>query len=161
MNKIFYNIAAVIFLVILTSCAGYEPIFSTSKIGFKIADYSISGDNKIGNQLYVKLNDISKSSQNNSSARKIYILIKASKNKKPTAKNNAGKILGYNISITSKIIIKDLATGKEIINKNLSFSSTYAVQDQFSETLKLENRVQENLIDKIYQDLLIEIAENI
>ena len=34
-------------------------------------------------------------------------------------------------------------------------SSVYKVQDQYSETIKLENQTIENLINKTYQDLLI------
>jgi hypothetical protein len=35
------------------------------------------------------------------------------------------------------------------------------VQEQYFETLKLENKAIENLIEKTYQNLLIEISENI
>ena len=45
--------------------------------------------------------------------------------------------------------------------KILLSSSSYKVQDQHSETIKLENRTIENLINKTYQDLLIKLSENI
>ena len=52
-------------------------------------------------------------------------------------------------------------TGNEILNENFDFSSVYKAQDQYSETIKLENRAIENLINKIYQDLLIKLSQNI
>jgi len=35
------------------------------------------------------------------------------------------------------------------------------VQDQYSETLKLENKSIENLIDKTYKEFLIKLSEGI
>ena len=38
-------------------------------------------------------------------------------------------------------------------------SSSYKVQDQYSDTKEIENRAIENLINKTHQDLLIKISE--
>ena len=50
---------------------------------------------------------------------------------------------------------------KQILNETFVFSSTYTVQDQYSETIKLENKSLENLINETYEDLLIKLIENI
>ena len=161
MKKIFYTLISLIFLLSINACKGYKPIFGSSNINFKIVDYSISGDKKIGNQIYSKLYNLSKSSTNTPKTKNIYILINAVKNKNATSKNNAGKILGYKIELSTKITIKDIMTGSKILNENYVFSSTFKVHDLYSETLKLENRSIENLINKTYQDLLIKLSENI
>ena len=62
--------------------------------------------------------------------------------------------------MTSHIIIKNYSTGDEIVNKVFSETSSYAVQDQYSETIKLEKKNIEDMINKIYQNLLISISEN-
>ena len=49
----------------------------------------------------------------------------------------------------------------EILNESFVFSSSYKVQNQHSETIKLENRSIENLINETYQDLLVKLLENI
>ena len=49
-------------------------------------------------------------------------------------------------------------TGDKILNQNFSYSSVYRVQDNHSETIKLENKSIEDLINKIYQNLLIKMA---
>ena len=51
--------------------------------------------------------------------------------------------------------------GNEILSESFSFSSIYKAQDQYSETIKLENKTTENLINKTYQDLLIKLSANL
>ena len=54
-----------------------------------------------------------------------------------------------------------MITGDEILSDNFSFSEVYKAQDQFSETVKLENQNIQNLIDRTYQDLLIKLSEKL
>jgi len=161
MKKISYLLISLIFLINISACAGYKPIFGSSNLEFKIVDYSISGDKRLGNQIYSRLYDFSKSTENVKGAKNIYILINSSQNKNVTAKNSAGKILGYRISLSTAITVKDLMTGNEILNETFSYSSTYKTQDEFFETKKLENQTIENLINTTYQDLLIKLSEKL
>ena len=97
--------------------------------------------------------------KNKNSRESINVLIKIKKNKDATVKSNTGKILEYKISLNSNIEIKNYLNNEIILNYNKNSYSSYSVQDQFSETLKLENRAIENLINKIYQDLIIAMSE--
>ena len=161
MKKISYLLISLVLLINIGACTGYKPIFGSSNLKFKIADYSIIGNKKLGNQIYSKLYNLSQSSKNTSEIKKIYILINVSKDKNATAKNSAGKILAYKINLSTTVIVKNFNTGNQILNENFASSSSYKVQDQYSETIKLENRAIENLINKTYQDLLIKLSENI
>jgi len=161
MKKITSLIISSILLILLNSCADYKPIFSSANLQFVVAEYSITGDKKLGNQIYSKLNNLSKSNKNNLKAQSINISIDISKNKKATAKNSAGKILENKIILNSNIIIKDFLTNDEILKHNFIYSSSYKTQDQHSETVKLENQNTENLLNKTYEDLLIKMSENI
>ena len=161
MKKIPYLFISFIILIYIGACAGYKPIFSSSNLEFIITDYSILGDKKLGNQIYSKLYNLSKSTKKTSETKNIYLLINVSKDKKATAKDSAGKILGYRIILSAAITIKDVMTGNEILNENFSLSSTYKAQDQYSETIKLENQITENLINSIFQDLLIKLSANL
>ena len=161
MKKISYLLILLIFLINISGCSGYKPIFSSSNLEFKIVDYSISGDKKLGNQIYSKLFNYSKPNENVPEANKIYILIHSSQNKKATAKNSTGKILGYKIDVSTAITVKNLMTGNEILNETFSYSSTYKTQDEFYETRKLEDQTIENLINTTSQDLLIKLSENL
>ena len=161
MKKISYLFISFIILINIVACAGYQPIFGSTNLEFKIADYSISGDKKLGNQIYSKLYNLSRSNKKTSETKNIYLLIDVSKDKKATAKDSAGKILGYKINLSTTITIKDVMTGSEILSENFSLSSTYKAQDQYFETVKLEKQTTENLINNIYQDLLIKLSANL
>ena len=161
MKKTIYFIFSFVLLILINECTGYKPIFGSSNLEFKIVDYSISGDKRLGNQIYSRLYDFSKSTENVTGAKNIYILINSSQNKNVTAKNSAGKILGYRVSLSTEITAKDLMTGNEILNETFFYSSTYKTQDEFFETKKLENQTIENLINKTYQDLLIKLSEKL
>ena len=162
MKKISYLLISLILLLNISACTGYKPIFSSSNIiEFKITNYSITGDKKLGNQIYSKLYNLSQITKNTSEVKNIYILINVLKEKNATAKNSAGKILAYKINLSTTVIVENFTTGNQILNESFASSSSYKVQDQYSETIKLENRVIENLINKTYQDLLIKLSENI
>ena len=160
MKKITYIIIAIIFLTFINACAGYKPIYTTN-LQFKIVDYSIKSNKKLGRQIYYKLYNSFKSNQNNAEAQSVTITIDTTKNKNATVKDSTGKILEYRIILNSGIIIKDYLTNDEVLNHNFSYSFMYKAQDLHSETIKLENQTTQNLINKIYQDLLIKLSEKL
>ena len=161
MKKISYLFILFIILINIGACTGYKPIFGSSNLEFKIADYSISGDKNLGNQIYSKLYNLSLRSEKTPEAKNIYLLINASKEKNATAKDSAGKILGYRINLSASITIKDVMGGNQILSENFSYSSTYKTQDQYFDTVKLEKQTIENLIENLYQDLLIKLSANL
>ena len=148
MKKITYLIISLIFLSFINACAGYKPIYTTG-LQFEIADYSIKTNKKLGRKIYSKLYDLSKSNKKNTKTQSITIIIDITKNKTATVKDSAGKVLEYKIILSSNIIIKDYLTDDEILNQTFSYSSTYKVQDLYSETKKLEKKSIINLINKI------------
>ena len=158
MKKITYLIIFIILLNFINACAGYKPIYTTN-LEFEIADYSIKSNKKLGQQIYSKLYNLSKSNKNNANARSIAVSIDITKDKNATVKDGAGKVLEYRIILTSNIGMKDYLTNDEILDKIFSYSVTYKVQDQYSETIKLENKSIGNLINKTFQNLLIEMSQ--
>ena len=161
MKKIFYTINIIIIIISMTSCTGYKPIFSSSNVLFKINNYKIKDNKKLGNKIYSKIYLLSKSNKNNPAAKSIDLIIGVKKNKTATAKNSTGKILEYRINIDTKILVKDYLTEDEILNQNYSSSASYRVQDQYSETLSLENKTIENLINLSFQEFLISLSDKI
>ena len=160
MKKITYLIISLIFLSFINACAGYKPIYTTTNLQFEIADYSIKTNKKLGRQIYSKLYNLSKSNKKNAETKSITIIIDTTKNKNAAAKDNAGKVLEYRIILINNIIIKDHLTDDEILNQTFSYSSTYKVQDQHSDTIKFENKSIEDLINKTYQNLLIKMSKS-
>jgi len=161
MKKITYLIFAFIVLIFISECAGYKPIFGSTNIQFDIADYSIKGDKIIGKKIYSRLHGLSKSEKNDQNITSVKFLIDTLKNKEATIKDNVGKILEYKITIKTKIITTDFITDEKILNQTFISSLTYKVKDQHSDTIKLENKSVENLINKIFQEILIKLSHNI
>jgi len=148
-------------LICIYACADYKPIFGSANLQFEIADYSVEGDRKLGNKIYSKLYNLSKSNKNQKEITSVVINIKVLKEKNSTSKDATGKILEYKINLNTKVIVKNYLTNDTLLDKNFISSSSYKVQDQYSDTVKLENLVIENLINITYQELLIKLSENI
>ena len=161
MKKIAYSIFSFILLLFINGCAGYEPIFGSTNLQFKIADYSIEGNKILGNKIYAKLYILSKSKKNDQSLRNIDLVIKVSKDKNVTTKDSAGKILQYKITLNTDIKVTDFITKDKILNQIFVSSLTYKIQDKYSDTVDLENRSIEDLLNKTYQELVTRLTQNL
>jgi len=161
MKKIIYLFLILFSTTLINGCAGYKPIFSSTNLNFKISDYTVEGDKVLGNKIYSKLYSLSSPGKEDPSIKIISMLIDSSKTKSPTSKDTAGKILEYKIILTTKIQVKDFATKNNILDQTFTSSISYRVQDQFSETVTLENKSLENLINKTYEEILIKLSQNI
>ena len=150
-----------IFFILANGCAGYKPIYSNSNLEFKIVDYTIKGDKRLGNKIYSKLYNLSRTKKNLDSDKSIILLIDTSLNKNETSKDSSGKILEYKLTLIAKIEILDFLSNDRILYQAFVSSLSYKVQSQYSETIKLENSSIEDLIDKTYKDLLVKLAQNI
>ena len=159
MKKITFLIISSILFIYINACTGYTPIYSSSNFNFKIADYALKGEERLANLIYRKLYNVSLSNKDNPDAQSISLSIETDKERKPTVKNSAGKILEYKINLNTKIIINNFLTDKRILNKDFNYSISYKVQDEHSETIKLENKNIENLVNKTYEDVIIKISE--
>ena len=148
-------------LICIYACADYKPIFGSANLKFEIADYSVEGDKKLGNKIYSKLYNLSKSNKNQKETTSVVINIKILKEKNSTSKDATGKILEYKINLNTKVIVKNYLTNNTLLDKNFISYSSYKVQDRYSDTIKIENQVIENLINRTYQELLIKLSENI
>ena len=161
MKKIAYPIFSFILLLFIAGCAGYKPIFGSTNLQFEIADYSIEGNKILGNKIYSKLYSLSKSKKDDQNLRRVDLVIKVSKDKNVTTKDSAGKILQYKITLNTDIKVTDFITKDKILNQIFVSSLTYKVQDKYSDTVDLENRSIEDLLNKTYQELVTRLAQNL
>ena len=161
MKKITHPIFSFILLLFINGCVGYEPIFGSTNLQFEIADYSIEGNKILGNKIYSKLYSLSKSKKDDQNLRRVDLVIKVSKDKNVTTKDSAGKILQYKITLNTDIKVTDFITKDKILNQIFVSSLTYKVQDKYSDTVDLENRSIEDLLNKTYQELVTRLAQNL
>jgi len=127
----------------------------------KLFDYSIEGNKILGNKIYSKLYSLSKSKKDDQNLRRVDLVIKVSKDKNVTTKDSAGKILQYKITLNTDIKVTDFITKDKILNQIFVSSLTYKVQDKYSDTVDLENRSIEDLLNKTYQELVTRLAQNL
>ena len=161
MKKVIYPIFSFILLLFINGCAGYEPIFGSTNLQFEIADYSIEGNKVLGNKIYSKLYSLSKTKKDDQNLRRVDLVIKVSKDKNATTKDSTGKILQYKITLNTDIKVTDFITKDKILNQIFVSSLTYKVQDKYSDTVDLENRSIEDLLNKTYQELVTRLAQNL
>ena len=161
MRKIIYPILSILLIILISACAGYKPIFESSNLNFEISDYSIKGEKILANRIYAKLYNLSRSNKNNDDRRNISILIDISKTKKAISKDSSGKILEYKVTLNTKIEINDYLTDDKILNQNFISSLNYKSQNEYSDTIKLENQSIDSIINNTYEKLLIKLSQNI
>jgi len=161
MKKILYPIFIIATFILINQCSGYKPIFSTTDIKFKIVDKEIKGDKLLGNKLFSKLDVLSKTKNNEEKIKNIVLILDVSKTKSPTSKDSSGKILEYKINLNTNVEAKDHVTNKNILKQNFNSSSSYKIQSKYSDTLTLEGKTINDLVNKTYQDILFNLSKNI
>ena len=161
MKKIFYSIFILLAFILINQCADYKPIFSTTDLQFKIVEHEIKGDKSLGNRLYSKLHFLSKSKNDEQNITNIVLILDVKKTKSPTSKDSSGKVLGYKINLNTKLEAIDYVTNKSILEQDFNSSSNYKIQSRYSESLTLEGKTINDLIEKTYQDILFNLFQNI
>jgi len=160
MKKIYSLILSLFLIIFINGCAGYKPLFNSSSLMINIKNHTIEGDQDLGKRIYLKLENLLKS-KSKKDKKNINLFIDISKDIQPTIKDKSGKIIEYKITLNTNIIVKKYETEKLILNKNISNSISYKVQDRYSQTVNKENKALENLINQTYQELLITMIQNI
>ena len=160
MKKIYSLILSLFLIIFINGCAGYKPLFNSSSLMINIKKHTIEGDQDLGKRIYLKLENLLKS-KNKKDKKNINLFLDISKNKQPTIKDKSGKITEYKITLNTIIIVKKYETEKLILNKNISNSINYRVQDQYSQSMIKENKAIEDLINQTYQEVLVILIQNI
>ena len=63
--------------------------------------------------------------------------------------------------MNANVEAKDYLTNKSILKQNFNSSLNYKIQSIYSDTLTLEGKTIDDLIDKTYQDILFNLSKNI
>ena len=143
-------------LFLFFSSCGYTPIFSKKDINFSIENIEFLGDKdieeKINNALYGYKNKLEKE-------KKISLVITSSKNTAIASKNSKGEALTNRISVD--VNVKIILPENNFLEKSFNKTSIYTVINRKSEQKLTENKLIENLSNKIAQQIIFEISKNI
>ena len=148
MKKIFI----IIVLLILNNCAGYEPIFSSKDVNFYIGEITIKEDNKLIRNIVKNLKPYT--IQNDK--RRINLELNLDIKEAITLKDTKGNTVSEEMGIALEV--KTILENNDQIKFNFSEKFTFNNQSNKFELNQYKKRMQINLVEKIYQDLIIRLG---
>ena len=139
----------ILILFLFLSACGYQPLYNANLINFEFNKINLSGDFKINRKIISTLN-INESNNTNKE-----ISIDSSQSITVTSKNAQGQPSTYRTNVNVTISIKD--QGKPIKTKSFSEDFTYNNIENKYDLSVYQDDVQNNLIKKIVDDLIVYI----
>ena len=138
-------------LIALYSCSGYSPIFSSKQTNFYIDKIIITKDDKLIRKIVKNL----KPYTINNGKRKIELELDLKLDETVTLRDEKGDVARQVMEITLdvKSIFKDKKVKKFRFNEKFSFNNK---ANKF-ELNQYKKNVQSNMIDKIYEDLILKL----
>ena len=166
MKKKISLIIPIILVFLINGCSGYKPIFSSNNLEFKIVNYNIEGEKNLGDKIFNRLEKISnRSNKTNDLIKNISINIKVEKNKLATARDSAGNIKEYRITLNTFVMVntvwEDEMNNIELLKNNFVFSQSYKIKDSYSDSIKSENKTTDDLLNQTFQELIIKLSEKL
>jgi hypothetical protein len=144
MKKIF------ILLFLLSAC-GYQPLYNINKSNFFFKDLELYGDKVINRKIISSL----KIKENQKKDSTTTIIIDSSKKITETSKNSRGQPETYRTNVVIKLTIKDLE--KVIKSKTFEEYFSYDNLDNKYDLLNYQNDIENNLVNKIIEDIILYI----
>ena len=140
----------VIFIsVLLTSCSGYKPIYSSKGFNFYIDEIKFSSNDRISQKIVRKLKPYREPSNEK---QKINLEINSSKELRTIAKDAKGNDATFEIVIKSNIKVINKSFGTTEINIEERF--VHNNQTNKFELKQYRKNIEENLIDIILNKFL-------
>ena len=138
-----------LFLFLITSC-GFEPLYSNKNLNkFSFEKIETEGEKNINRRI---LSTVSiKESGTNFSHKKL--ILKNEKKIIETSRNSKGQPDSFKMSIKLKIILED--NMNKIVEKNFYEEFSYKNQDNKFDLSEYEIKLENDLVDKIIDDLII------
>ncbi len=143
-----------IFFLFFLSC-GYTPIFSKKDVNFSIENIKFLGDEDVKEKINHSLSNYSNKPNKE---KKVSLIINSSKKTYVTSKNPKGEAQTNKINIDTNV--KIILSENNFLIKSFSKSSIYTIIDRKSEQKLTENKLIENLSNKIALQIIFEILKN-
>lgn len=141
----------IILIFLLTSC-GYQPLYSNKLKEITFKEIELLGDKNISRQIISGTFITQKNDQYSHNK----ITLKNEKNIVETSKNSKGQPDTYKMVITLRVIVEDKQ--KNTTEKSITESFSYKNLDNKFDLSEYEINVQNNLIKKISDELIIYLS---
>jgi len=140
-----------VFLLLLTNCFGYKPIFSSSNINYNIKDVRNITQDKVTNYIVRKL----KSYKSDDKKKDISIEISSTSNERVLSKDTKGDPIIFEMNII--VDVKLSLEGKN--DKYFQFKENFSYNNRSNKfDLKLyKDNLQKNIAEKISKNIILKI----
>ena len=149
------NTFLIIIFLFLYQC-GFKVVNYSDLNNFKIQEITTEGENRIN---YKLKNYIQTISNNNSNTNIVLNLTSKSKNS-IKEKNSSNEVTKYQLDITTIINLRELNTNRTD-KFELSVNGDYLVDNKYSETLKNQEQLIENLTRKLSSEIKRELSQRL
>lgn len=149
------NTFLIIIFLFLYQC-GFKVVNYSELNNFKIQEITTEGENRIN---YKLKNYIQTISNNNSNTNIVLNLTSKSKNS-IKEKNSSNEVTKYQLDITTIINLRELNTNRTD-KFELSVNGDYLVDNKYSETLKNQEQLIENLTRKLSSEIKRELSQRL
>ena len=136
-------------LFLLISACGYQPLYNINEDKFLFKELQLSGDKEINRKIISSL-EIKESQTKDSNT---IFFIESSKKITETSKDSRGQPATYRTNVIIKLIIKDL--DKIIKTKVFEEDFSYDNRDNKYDLLSYQNDIENNLVNKIIEDIIL------
>ena len=150
MNKIIFYFLP--FLLLINSC-GYQPIYTNKNIHFSIKEINSINNNRL---IILLKNDLNMYSDSKNKDKNYLLNVEAEKKIITTSKDTAGNPKTYLMEVIVKIEVQE--NYGEITKKNFVEKFNYNTQDNKFNQHQYEENIEENLIRKISENIVLYLS---
>ena len=138
-------------LILLSNCSGYSPIFSSKITNFYIEEIIVNEDNKLIRRIIKNL----KPYTINNNKKKIRLELDLKLSESVILRDEKGDVSSQEMKITLNVksILQDKKVIEYVFIENFSFKN----QSNKFELNQYKKNIQSNMIDKIYEDLILKL----
>ena len=147
------KILIVIILTMLSSCSGYERMFAHNGNNFQINEIKFINNSDTNKDIARYLRPYEKNLTDNK-INKIKLEIESDYNENVISRNSKGDPTMYEMVVSAKIILSHNQTKKELF---LIEKLDYAHQSSQFELNSYKKNLRENLIRKIFNNIVLEL----
>ena len=150
MNKIIFYFLP--FLLLINSC-GYQPIHTNKNINFSIKEINSKNNNRL---IILLKNDLNMYSDSDNKDKNYLLNVEAERKIITTSKDTAGNPKTYLMEIIVKMEIQE--NYDKIIKKNFIEKFNYNTQENKFNQQQYEENIEENLISKISENIILYLS---
>ena len=136
-------------------CAGYEPLFSTKELSYYVIDIKNVNKNNLSEKISKRLKNYTSKGNGNKKGYKLEI--SSNMSNIISSKDGKGNVSSYKMIVNVNVKVFNQNSNLLISTLNFNKDFVYNNQENKSNLDKYKKDIQENIINKISQDIIIKL----